>query len=112
MPTIRPSRRWIWRLGRGGDLGVVGDEDDRPARGVELVEERHDLGAGVAVEVAGRLVGEDERRLGDERPGDGDALLLAAGQLGRLVVEAVAQAEPLERGRRPRARARAATTPW
>ena len=25
---------------------VVGDEDDRPARGVELVEERHDLGAG------------------------------------------------------------------
>ena len=101
--TTRPSRRWIWRVGRGGDLGVVGDEDDRPAGVVELVEQRHDLGAGMAVEVAGRLVGQDQRGFGDDRPGDGDALLLAAGQLGRLVVEAVAEPEPLERraGRAP-----------
>ena len=76
--ATRPSRRWTWRLGRGGDLGVVGDEDDRPAAGVELAEDGQDVGAGAAVEVAGRLVGEDERRLGDERAGDGDALLLAA----------------------------------
>ena len=67
----------------------------------------HDVGAGVAVEVAGRLVGEDQRGFGDERPGDGDALLLAARQLGRLVVEPVAQAEPLE-GRRGARRALAA----
>ena len=88
-------------VGGRGDLGVVGDEDDRPAGGVELVEEAHDVRAGVAVEVAGRLVGQDERRLRDERPGDRDPLLLAAGQLGRLVVEPVAQPEPLERGLRP-----------
>jgi hypothetical protein len=31
------------------------------------------------------------------RPGDRDALLLAAGQLGRLVVDAIAEPEPLER---------------
>ena len=30
--TTRPSRRWIWRVGGGRDLGVVGDEHDRPAR--------------------------------------------------------------------------------
>ena len=42
-----------------GDLGVVGDEDDGPARGVELAEQREDLGAGVAVEVARGLVRED-----------------------------------------------------
>ena len=89
-------------VGGRGDLGVVGDEDDRPAGGVELVEQRHDLGAGVAVEVAGRLVGEDQRRLRDERARDRDPLLLAARQLGRLVVEAIAQPEPLEGGRRPR----------
>ena len=38
--------------------------------------------------------------IGDQRPGDGHALLLAAGQLRRLVVDAVAEAEPLERRRR------------
>ena len=111
MPTTRPSRRWIWRLADRGDLGVVGDEHDRPAGGVELVEQGHDVGAGVAVEVAGRLVGEDERGLGDERPGDRDALLLAAGQLGRLVVEAIAHARAA-RARPSRApRGRGATRP-
>ena len=39
MPTIRPSRTWTWRLGRGGHLGVVGDQDDRAAGRVQLVEE-------------------------------------------------------------------------
>ena len=48
---------------------------------VQLVEQREDLVAGAAVEVAGRLVGEQDRRAVDQRPGDGDALLLAAGEL-------------------------------
>ena len=87
--------------GRRGDLGVVGDEDDRAARAVELAEELEHLAARGLVEVAGRLVGEDQGRVGDQRAGDGDALLLAAGQLGRLVVDAVAEAEPLERRGRP-----------
>ena len=38
------------------------------------------------VEVAGRLVGQDDPRLADQRAGDGDPLLLAAGQLVRAVV--------------------------
>ena len=38
-----------------------------------------------AVEVAGRLVGDDQRRIGDQRARDRDALLLAAGQLVRVV---------------------------
>ena len=112
MPTTRPSRRWIWRPAASATSAVVGDQDDRAARRVELVEEGHDLGARMAVEVAGRLVGEDQRGFGDERAGDGDALLLAAGQLGRLVVEPVAQPEALERRRRPARSARARETPW
>ena len=60
----------------------------------------------MAVEVAGRLVGQDECGLGDERTGDGDALLLAARELGRLMVDPVAQTEPLQRGSRPPQRAR------
>ena len=87
-------------VGHGRDVGVVGDQDDGPAGGMEVVEELDDLGAGVAVEVARRLVGEEDGRLRDEGAGDPDALLLAARQLGRLVVQAVAQAQPLEDGLR------------
>ena len=97
--AIRPSRRWTWRSRpRRRPASWVMSTIVRPAAWSSR-RTADDLGAGVAVEVAGRLVGEDERRLGDERAGDRDALLLAARQLGRLVVEPVAEAEPLERGR-------------
>src|SRR6266700_1224783 len=43
-----------------------------------------DVAFGKQVEVAGRLVGEQHGGLVHERPGDGDALLLAAGKLARL----------------------------
>ena len=59
------------------------------------------------VEVAGRLVGEEERRLGDQRARDRDALLLAAGELARLVVETIAEADALERRDGQRAACRA-----
>ena len=62
-----------------GDIGFVGDEDDGVAFCVELIEEGHDFGAGLGVEVAGGLVGEDDGRTVDEGAGDGDALALAAG---------------------------------
>ena len=75
----------------------MGDEDDRlaalvarPPQGVE------DLGAGRVVEVAGRLVGEQERRPGDERAGDGDALLLAGRQLVRLVALLAGQLDEVD----------------
>ena len=60
--------------------------------------------AGRGVERAGRLVGEQHPRLGDQRPGDGAALLLAAGHLARPGVGDVGDAEPVEprQRRRPR----------
>ena len=47
------------------------------------------------VQVAGGFVGEHHIGSGDQRPGDRDALLLPAGQLGRSVREAVGEAEGL-----------------
>ena len=85
---------------RGGHLTIVGDHDDRRALGVEHPEDVEDLGTGHGVEVAGGLVGEDHRRLGDDRSGDRHPLPLAARQLGRPVVEPVAEADPLEGGDR------------
>ena len=80
-------------LGVLGDVVFVGDHDDGLARVVEPAEHLHDLVAGLGVEVARRLVGEDDVRVVDQRAGDRDALLLAAGELGRAVVEPVCQAD-------------------
>ena len=44
-------------VGEFGDVGLVGDDDDGVALGVEVVEEGHDLVAGFGVEVSGGLVG-------------------------------------------------------
>ena len=93
-----------------GHRGVVGHQDDRQAvLAVELPEEGEDLLAGLGVEVAGGLVGDQERAAVDQRPGDRDPLLLAAREPRRLVVEPVAQADPLEQRPGPAA-ARGAPT--
>ncbi len=79
---------------RGGKLAVVGDDRDRGAlAGVQVEEQVEDGGARHGVEVAGRLVGEHDRRPSDDRPGDGDALALAAGELRRAVLQAVPETD-------------------
>ena len=69
----------------------MGGDDDGRAPGVDLAEQPHDLDGEVGVEVPGRLVGEQERGLVDDRTGDGDALLLATRQRGRQDFEPVVQ---------------------
>ena len=71
---------------------AVGDHQRR-AVGGDPVERRLDLALGVDVEGRGRLVEDQDRRRLQHRAGDGDALLLAAGQfqaaladLGRVAV--------------------------
>ena len=74
---------------------VVGDHHDRlPEVAHRVAQELEDLAARLRVEVAGRLVGEDDGRARDERARDRDALLLAARELGRAVVQPVARARP------------------
>ena len=75
---------------------VVGDHADRRAGLVELAEELHDRFAALRIEVAGRLVGEQDDRLAGDRARHGDALLLTAGQLARQVFRAVRHAHALE----------------
>ena len=98
-------------VGEGGHVGIVGDEQDRPAAGMQVAQDGHHLGTAGAVEVAGRLVGQEQGRLGDQGAGDGDALLLPAGQLGRLVGQPVGEPQPLERLAARASRSRR-PTPW
>ena len=63
-------------------LLIVGDVNARDAEILlHLLEFQTKLHAELGVQVGERLVQTDDRRLGDERAGDGDALLLAAGEL-------------------------------
>ena len=63
------------------DVRLVRDEDDGPPLIVQLLERsQHDL-ARLRIEITGRLVGQDDRGVIDERTGDSDALDLPAGQL-------------------------------
>ena len=95
-------------VGDVGGVGVVGDHDDGLAELVDgaAQQRRARRRDDVRVEVAGRLVGEHDRGPRDERAGDGDALLLAAGQLARAVRAAVVEADGVdERARATRGRA-------
>ena len=67
----------------------VGDHDDGGALGIQLGEQVHDLLAVLRVEVTRRLVGKDEFGLDHYGTGDGNALLLTAGELLRIVTGTV-----------------------
>jgi hypothetical protein len=70
----------------------MGDHHDGLAELVDrAAQEAEQLGAGAGVEVAGGLVGEDDRRPAGKGAGGGEELLLPAGQLPRPVPEAFAQ---------------------
>lgn len=60
-------------------------------------KEADDVAAGLLIEVAGGLVGQNQRGRIHQRAGDGDALPLAAGELARAVLRAVGEADALER---------------
>ena len=83
-----------------GDVGLVGHEHDRDALfGVQPLEDPHYLDAGPRVEIARGLVREEQRRIVHERARDGDALLLTARQLIRMVIEPRAESYGFERRR-------------
>ena len=93
-----------------GGVRIVRDHDDGLAvLAVERLQQVEDLVAGLAIEIAGRLVAEQQRRIGDDRARDADALLLAARELPRVVLRAVGQADDLQRDRRRACGARPST---
>src|SRR5215813_3765126 len=74
----------------------VSNKDDGSALGVQFFEERQDLFAASAVESASGFVGENHRRVVDQRARNRHPLLLAAGKFGGPMVGAVAQAKPVQ----------------
>src|SRR5690606_2396610 len=93
-----------------GEGRIVRDQHERRAAlAVQLLEQMDDRLARAGVEIAGRLVGEQDARLVDERAGERDPLLLAARKLRGIVIEPVAEADPAEQLRGPPADVRVAS---
>ena len=78
----------------------MGDQDDGVAGTVQALEDRHDLDAGLRVEIAGRLVREQDGRIVDERPRNRHPLPLSPGELVRPVGHPVVELDQVQRGRR------------
>src|SRR5690606_34682575 len=72
---------------RAGRLRIVSHHENGLAElGIEPAQQAEHLARRYPVEVAGRLVGDDERWVGDDGAGDRHALLLTARELGGVVV--------------------------
>ena len=87
-------------VGEFGGVRFVRHEDHGVSGVVQPVEDVHDLRAGNGIEIARRFVGKDDVRIVHERAGDGDALFLSAGKLGRLHIQFFLEADAT--ARRPR----------
>src|SRR5436853_109206 len=73
---------------------VVGDQNYRDTLlFVEIAEECYDFAAGATVEVAGRLVSHENRRLVDEGASDGHALLLTTRELAGMMIKTISQSD-------------------
>ena len=83
---------------------VVRGHDHGAAEVVQLSEELQDPGAGVAVDISGRLVGEQDPRLVGDRPRHRDALLLTTREVPGPLVQLVLEADQLQGVRRVTAR--------
>ena len=75
---------------------IVRDHANRGAIIMQLLEQPHHCVAVPGVEVARRLIRQQDERLADDRPRDRDTLLLAARQLIRVVPRAVSKPHSLE----------------
>ena len=92
--SIRPERMLHDAVAALRQRRVVRHQHQRGAALDVAGEQQIDhLPAGGLVKIAGRLVGHQDGRIGRQRPGERDALLLAAGQLRRIMVEPRAKSD-------------------
>src|SRR5829696_2265467 len=91
-----PVAKLHYSLRPRGDLHVVRDEHDRDPRDVQFFKQVEDLGAGSRVQVAGRLVGQQQGRVVDQRASYGHPLVLPAGELGWSMVRPLGEPDPLQ----------------
>ena len=79
------------------DLHIVGDDHDGNAKPpVDVLNQTQDVSCGLGVQGGGGFVAQQDLGVGGQGPGNGDALLLAAGQLRRIGLFLVGQVHDLQ----------------
>ena len=96
VPFTRPCSSSIDLVGQLADRTVMRRHHERHARVDECAHAVHHELPRLGVELRGGLVRDHDRRAGHDRLRERGALLLAAGELVRQVVDPVADAEPVE----------------
>ena len=71
---------------------IVGHHDDGSSLAVKAVEDGEDLQPAPAIQIPGGFIRQEYLRIVDECSGDGDPLLLSAGQFVRSIVDSVLKA--------------------
>ena len=97
----RPSFFQMQRFVRdGGRFRIVRHHDQRLYQlFVQALEQRHHLLRRMSVEIACRLIRDDDLRVRHDRACDGNALLLSTRELPRVVIVTVRQPDELQRRR-------------
>ncbi len=80
-----------------GQFRVVRDHHDGGALAIDLLHQLHHAARHQRIEIAGRFVGEQQARGTGQRTRDRHALLLAAGELRRIVLDARCETDAAER---------------
>ena len=109
--TIRPSRRKTTRSAQEASCASWVTTTPATPPWQRLADQPHHRLAVDRVQRAGRLVGQQQAPLADDRAGDRHPLPLAAGQLVGEPVGPLGQPEPVQRGQRRRPRAARADMP-
>ena len=73
------------------DIGFVRNENNCVSALIQIFEKRHDFITGFRIEIAGRLIGQNDGWIVYQGPRDRDALPLTAGKLVRFVVQTITE---------------------
>jgi len=80
-----------------GKFQTVGDDDqDGLLFGIEFQKQGADFARAVRIEIAGRLIREEQKRLINEGTTEGDALAFASGELAGAVANAFLETDTIE----------------
>ena len=80
-----------------GNSRVVGNEQDRNTLPVEVLQDPHDIGGCLRIEISCGFIGQYDGRLAGNDPGNGHSLLLSARKLTRPVIQSITQAHLFQR---------------
>ena len=82
-----------------GDFEIMGHQDEaKTVAALQLLQEVDDVGLAVLVEVARRLIGEQQRGSVDQSAGNRHAPLLTAGQRVGISIATIGEAYPSQQG--------------